>query len=72
MVTNEQGKRFGRVKAGYEPIEHKPKPKYGSIWVDGVLYRENLPFPLLQHIRNQLVREGYSKKRIRIGYFTTK
>jgi len=60
--------RFGRVKAGYEPIEKKAKPRYGNIWVDGVLYRENLPFPLLQHIKSTLVRNGHPREKICITY----
>lgn len=70
MVTEEQRRRFGRVQAGYEAIEKKPKvkPTHGKILIDGIVYRENLPFPLLQHLKTELIRDGYPKKRISIKY----
>lgn len=70
MVTEEQKREFGRVRAGYKTIEKKskPKPTHGKILIDKIVYRENLPFPLLQHLRSKLIRDGYSKKRISIKY----
>ena len=71
MISQQQYKRFGRVKAGYCSInapKKQNKPTNGSLWLDGYLHLYNLPFALLQAKKMDLIRKGYTSKRIRIGY----
>lgn len=71
MISQEQYKKFGRVKAGYCSINEpkkRIKPTNGSMWLDGYLFLYNLPFALLNAKKRELIRKGYTSKRIRIGY----
>lgn len=67
MTTLQQNKKFGRDKAGY-PTQPIQKPKYGDLYLDGVKVQNNKPFPLLQSLRQQLLQQGYTSKRIAIKY----
>jgi hypothetical protein len=67
MPTQEQIKQFARHKAGYS-IAKKTPPENGDLYLDGQLYKNNLPFALLQYERRKLLREGYTSKRIKIKY----
>lgn len=71
MVTDEQRKKFGRVNAGYSPIttpKRTLRPTNGCMWLDGYLYLYDLPFPLLNSKKRELMNKGYNSKRIKIGY----
>lgn len=58
---------FGRDKAGYQ-VERVVTNKYGDLYLDGVLFRSNLPFALLQYERVKLIRQGFISKRVTIKY----
>jgi hypothetical protein len=58
---------FGKDKAGYA-YKMKPKPETGSIYLDGKLYKADLPFALLQFHKRKLLQMGYISKRIKIKY----
>lgn len=68
MLSQEQRKRFGRIKAGYESIGKSPRPTHGDLWIDGVIWKANLPFALLQYLRKKYIAEGVDKKRITLKY----
>lgn len=44
------------------------KPQTGDLLIDGIMYRENQPFALLQDIKRRKVLEGVDKSRIKITY----
>lgn len=58
--------KFGRDKAGY--TEKKVIQKNGDLYLDGILFRSNLPFPLIQYERAKLLRQGFTTKRVTIKY----
>lgn len=77
MVTYEQELAFYRHKAGYDiPTVKKPqnKPKNGKLAVvdnkGNILWnvKYDLPFPLLQSIKKDLIRNGYKAKNLVIKY----
>jgi len=59
--------KFGRHKAGYS-IAKKKRPENGDLYLDGVKFRNNLPFALLQVEKAKLMKQGYTSKRIKIKY----
>lgn len=67
MITLQQNRKFGRDKAGYS-TQPTQKPKYGDLYLDGSKIQNNKPFPLLQSLRQQLLKQGYTSKRIAIKY----
>lgn len=58
--------RFGRDKAGY--TEKKVTQTQGDLYLDGVLFRANLPFPLIQYERAKLLRQGFTTRQVTIKY----
>lgn len=58
--------KFGRDKAGY--TEKQVTQTQGDLYLDGVLFRANLPFPLIQYERAKLLRQGFTSKRVTIKY----
>ena len=71
MPTEQMKKEFGRMNAGYtsaNPQKKQNKTSNGSLWLDGYLHLYNLPFPILQAEKRKLMNNGYTSKRIRIGY----
>lgn len=69
MASEEEKRRFGRVKAGYEKPGEKPKkPTHGSLYIDNIIHIENQPFALLQYKKQQLIKDGYLPNRISIRY----
>lgn len=60
--------KFGRDKAGYSNKERVVTNKFGDLYLDGVLFRANLPFALLQYERVKLIRQGFTSKRVTIKY----
>jgi len=67
MLTDKQKIDFGKHKAGYTFTKAK-KPNNGNLYVDGVKFLNNLPFPILQKERSRLLQKGYAKSRIKITY----
>jgi len=68
MTTPKQIRDFALVKGGYKKIGVPPKPRHGSLYLMGVLYMEKAPFPLLNHKKNELIKQGFTKKQIKITY----
>jgi hypothetical protein len=58
---------YNSIKKSKERIQTS-KPQTGDILIDGIIYRENLPFPLLQDIKRQKIGEGFDSSRIKITY----
>lgn len=56
------------------PIRKKPKrTKNGSLYYNGKLVYENLPFPLLQHKKQALLQQGgYVKNKFETHYYYEK
>jgi len=67
MPTPEQIKKFGRINAGYSTGK-RTHPENGDLFLDGILYKHNLPFALLQFEKRKLKEQGYISKRIKIRY----
>lgn len=69
-------KRFGRVKAGYEPINRSTikKPKSASLWFDdGVIKKKlgnNISFALAQTIKTSYIKKGYNPSYLKLKYST--
>lgn len=69
-------KRFGRVKAGYEPINRSTikKPKSASLWFDdGVVKKKlenNISFALAQTIKKSYIKKGYNPSYLKLKYST--
>lgn len=67
-------KRFGRVKAGYEPINRSTikKPKSASLWFDdgavNKLLKNNISFPMAEYHRKKYIELGYKRKYLSIKY----
>ena len=59
--------KFGRVNAGYYTGK-KTRPENGDLFLNGVMFLNNLPFPILQKERAKLLKQGYLKKQIKIQY----
>ena len=64
MKTKEQ--QFGFDKAGY--VKRKVTQQFGDLFLDGRTYANNKPFRILQYMKKQLLKEGYTSKRIKIKY----
>ena len=64
MKTKEQ--QFGFDKAGY--TVRKVTQQFGDLFLDGRPYANNKPFIILQYMKKQLLKEGYTSKRIKIKY----
>ena len=66
--------RFGRIKAGYEPIRKEPikKPISASLWFnDGIvnkLLKNNISFPMAEYHRKKYIELGYKRKHLSIKY----
>lgn len=58
--------KFGRDNAGY--TTKKVTQKNGDLFLDGKLFRSNLPFAILQRERSQLLKSGYTSKRVKLKY----
>ncbi len=58
--------KFGRDKAGY--TERKVTQSQGDLYLDGILFRSNLPFPLIQYERAKLLRQGFTSRQVTIKY----
>lgn len=69
-------KRFGRVKAGYEPINRSTikKPKSASLWFDdGVVKKKlenNISFALAQVFKTSYIKKGYNPSYLKLKYST--
>ena len=69
-------KRFGRVKAGYEPINRSTikKPKSASLWFDdGVIKKKlenNISFALAQTLKTSYIKNGYNSSYLKVKYST--
>ena len=69
-------KRFGRVKAGYEPINRSTikKPKSASLWFDdGVVKKKlenNISFALAQTLKTSYIKNGYNSSYLKVKYST--
>ena len=68
MRNEEEKRNFGRVNAGYTSIVPEKKATNGSLYIDGYLFLFDLPFPLLQEKKKELIRKGYFAHRIKISY----
>jgi len=60
--------KFGRDKAGYTTTKKVVTNKYADLFLDGALFRSNLPFPLIEYERAKLLRQGYTSKRVVVKY----
>jgi len=58
--------KFGRDKAGY--ASKKVTQKNGDLFLDGKLFRSNLPFAILQREKSKLLKSGYTSKRVKLKY----
>ena len=69
-------KRFGRVKAGYESINRSTikKPKSASLWFDdGVVKKKlenNISFALAQALKTSYIKKGYNPSYLKLKYST--
>lgn len=69
-------KRFGRVKAGYEPINRSTikKPKSASLWFDdGVVKKKlenNISFALAQALKTSYIKKGHNPSYLKLKYST--
>jgi hypothetical protein len=68
MTTPKQIRDFALVKGGYKKIDVPPKPTHGNLYLMDALYIENMPFPLLNHKKKELLKQGYLNKQIKITY----
>ena len=65
-------RRFGRVKAGYEPINRSTikKPKSASLWFDdGVVKKKlknNISFTLAQTLKTSYIKKGYNPSYLKV------
>lgn len=59
--------KFGRINAGYS-VAKRTHPENGDLYLDGVMFKNNLPFALLQYEKRKLMQQGYTSKRIEIKY----
>ena len=58
--------KFGRSKAGY--VDKKVTQKHADLFLDGILFRSNLPFPLIEYERAKLMKQGFTSKRVTVKY----
>jgi hypothetical protein len=58
--------KFGRDKAGY--TFKRVTNQFGDLLLDGRPYVTNKPFRILQYMKKQLLKEGYTSKRVKIKY----
>ena len=69
-------KRFGRVKAGYEPINRSTikKPKSASLWFDDGVVKKKLEnkisFALAQTLKTSYIKKGYNPSYLKLKYST--
>ena len=71
-ITEQQKTDFYRHKNGYNVIStsktNKPKPTHGKLVLvdrngrNEVVVKNDLPFPLLQTIKKQMIANGYQSK----------
>lgn len=66
FLIMDENTKFGRDRAGY--TDRKVTQKQGDLYLDGIIFRANLPFPLIQYERAKLLRQGFTSKRVTIKY----
>lgn len=66
FLIMDENTKFGRDRAGY--TDRKVTQKQGDLFIDGKLFKSNLPFAILKIEQKKLIHQGYTTRRVTVKY----